>query len=182
MKKSDIYEIAIKLLGLYLFFKVIELLNHVITACVLYFQTKNNPQLFGNFDQKPLFILSIVNLVLVILFASLLTFKTKMLVKLVCKPDDYTDTASLFADRKVIYEMALLIMGLFTVVWALPDFIFQIKNYLQLKDSLPDNDNSTNFILQSGIKIVIGLVAIVYANVLAKLFVRNNKNTIDNNQ
>lgn len=182
MKKSDIYEIAIKLLGIYLFFTAIELFNNVLIYCMFYFQAKTNPNLFGNFDQRPLFILSIVYLILVILFASLLTFKTKMLVKLVCKPDDYTDTASLFADRKVIYEMALLIMGLLTIVWALPDFIFQVKNYLQLKDSLPNNDNSINFIVQSGIKIAIGLVAVVYANVIAKLFVRNNKNAADNNQ
>ncbi len=178
MKKSDIYEVAIKLLGIYLFFNAIESVNNVLNYCVMYVQTKDNPELFGNFDQRPLFILSIVNLILVILFASLLTFKTKMLVKLVCKPDDYTDTASLFADRKVIYEIALLIMGLFTIVWALPDFIFQVKNYLQLKDSLPDNDNSTNFILQSGIKIMIGVAAVMYANTIAKLFVRS-KNVVD---
>ncbi|MFN8715192.1 MAG: hypothetical protein ACK5Z2_20250 [Bacteroidota bacterium] len=182
MKKSDICEIAIKLLGIYLFITSAELISNILSAVTIYFQADKNPDLFGDFDRTPFVLLSIIHFALTILFAALLTFKTKAIVSLVFKTEDASETLVFTANRKVIYEIALVTTGLVTIVWALPDFIVQLKTYLQLKDTMPDHTNKFDFIFQSGIKIVIGLVAVVYANVIAKLFVSNNKNAISNNQ
>lgn len=177
MKKSDIYEITIKILGLYLFFTSIGLLRDVLTTFAVMTQTKQNPDAFSDFDQTPFFILSIANFVFVILFAAFLTLKTKTIVKLICKSTDYEETSSLFADRKVIYEMALAIMGLLLIVWTLPDFAFKLKNHIQLvQSSMPTKDYDTNFVITAAIKIVVGLFAVIYAKSISTILVKDNKN------
>ncbi len=177
MKKSDIYEISIKILGLYLFFTSIGLLRDVLTTFALMTEAKHNPDAFGEFDQTPFLILSIANFVFVILFAAFMTLKTKTITKLVCKPTDYTETSSLFADRKVIYEMALVIMGLLLIVWTLPDFVFKLKNHIELVQlNTPTNYLDTNFIITSAIKIVVGLIAIIYAKSISTILIKGSKN------
>jgi hypothetical protein len=177
MKKSDIYEIAIKILGLYLLFTSIGLLRDVLTTYAVTTQARQNPEAFGDFDQAPFFILSIANFVFVILFATFMTLKTKTIVNLVCKSTDYEETSSLFADRKVIYEIALAIMGLLLIVWTLPEFAFKLKNYVQLvQSSRAIKDYDTNFLATSAIKIVLGLIAVIYAKSIATMLVKDNKN------
>lgn len=177
MKKSDIYEIAIKILGLYLFFTSIGLMRNVLTTFVVMTQAKQNPDAFGDFDQTPFFILSIANFAFVILFAAFLTLKTKTIVKFVCRPTDYEETSSFFADRKVIYELALVIMGLILAVWTLPDFAFKLKSHIQLVQcNMPTKDYDTNFIITSAIKIFIGLITIIYAKSISTILVKDSKN------
>lgn len=177
MKKSDLYEITIKILGLYLFFTSISLLRDVLTTFAVMTQVKQNPGAFGDINQTPFFILSIANFAFVILFAAFLTLKTKSIVKFVCNPTDYEETSSLFAERKVIYEIALVIMGLLLIVWTLPDLAFRLKNYIQLVQSnLPTKDYDTNFIITSAIKIVVGMISVIYAKSISKILVKDNKN------
>jgi hypothetical protein len=180
MKKSDIFEIAIKLLGIYLFFTSTELISNILSAVTIYFQADKNPDLFGNFDRIPFVLLSIIHFALTILFAALLTFKTKAIVGLVFKTEDASETLAFTANRKVIYEIALVTTGLVSIVWALPDCIVQLKTYLQLKDTMPDHNNKFDFIFQSGIKIVIGVIAVLSSNPISKFFAGSNKEAADN--
>lgn len=176
MKKSDIYEIAIKILGLYLFFTAIGLLNDLFQTFALMMQAKVNPELFSDFDQTPFFALSVGNFMVVVLFASFLTFRTKAIVKYVCKPIDYVETSTLFADRKVIYEIALVVMGLLLIIWTLPDLAFKWKKYIQQTNGGLDTkfiDNS--FIVAAAIKIIVGLVSVAFAKTFSALFVRESK-------
>jgi hypothetical protein len=177
MKKSDIYEISIKILGLYLFFTSIGLVRDILTTFAVWTQAKQNPDAFGDIDQTPFLILSIANFLFVILFAAFMTLKSKTITKFVCKPQDYEETSSLFADRKVIYELALVIMGLLIIVWTLPDFAFKLKNHVQLVQSnMPTKDYDTNFIITSAIKISVGLIAIINAKSISTILIKDNKN------
>lgn len=178
MKKSDIYEIAIKILGLYLFFTCTALLREVLTYILSMVNNSLQPNTNGGFNETPFFILALVNLVFVVWFASFLTFRTKTIVRLVCISEDYEETSTLFADRKVIYEIALVLMGLLLIIWTLPDFVFQLKNYYSMVQFNVDNKNYIkSFILTSAIKIIVGLIAIIYAKAIAKIIVRDHKTT-----
>lgn len=176
MRKSDIYEVAIKIFGLYLLFTSIDLLTAMLTTVVMLTQVKQHPQAFGSFDQMPFFILSVANFVLVVLFALFLILKTKAIVKFVCNPTDYEETGSLFADRKVIYEIALVLMGLLLTVWILPDFVITLKEHIIVVQSdMPTDQYNTNFMITAAIKIVVGIMVIIYAKSLSTLFVKVNK-------
>lgn len=177
MKKSDIYEVAIKILGLYLFFTSIGLLRDVFSSiAVALIETKQFSNRHNDFNQTPFVILSITNFVIVIVFAAILTFKSKSIVKSVCKPSDYSETASLFADRKVIYEIALIIMGLFLILWTLPDLAIKLKRHIQLvQNNAPSHLFDTDFIITSVIKIAIGLLAVIYGKSFSRFLTKDEK-------
>ncbi len=175
MKKSDIYEISIKILGIYLFFTCLSLLRELLMVVSLMTQSEEYSNTDNDFYVE-LFIFSLADFVLVILFASFLTFKTKAIVKYVCKKSDYEETSTLFADRKVIYEMALVIMGLLLIAWTIPDFAFKLKNYLTTDSSImPTKPSDTNFLITAAIKIVVGIITIIYSNPIATFLVKENK-------
>ena len=44
MKKSDIYEVTIKILGLYLFFTVIGIIRELLSNFAIFFESKRNPE------------------------------------------------------------------------------------------------------------------------------------------
>ncbi len=176
MKKADIYEIAIKLLGLYLFYKSIDLLNGMLATVVLLTQAKENMMVFGDVSQTPILLLTIGNFLTVIVLASFLTWKTKTIVSWICRPADYEDTAaSLPVSKEVIYEGALVLLGLIVVVWTLPEFLVKLKEHIDLVQSdTPRNQYDINFVLTSAIKIALGLLSIIYAKSLALILVKRS--------
>jgi len=177
MKKSDIYEISIKILGIYLFFTSIGLLREVLTTVSVIFIDKQNAHSLNESGATAFSILSLANFLFVIVFASFLTFRTKSIVKFVCKSTDFNETTNIFADRKVIYEIALVIMGLLLITWTLPDFAFKLKSHIQqIQSEMSINNFDINFIYVSAIKIVVGLIAILNAKSLSKLMVKNSDN------
>jgi len=176
MKKSDIYEVAIKILGLYLFVIVIGTLRDLLTNFAILSAAKQNPDAFGQFSQTPFFLVSFFNFVLLTLFASLVTFKTKAIVKRICSPTDFEENAKLFADRKVIYEIALVLTGLLLIVWTLPDFAFKLANYIKLVQSKsPTETYDNNFLITSSLRIIAGLFAILTAKSLATFFAKDKE-------
>lgn len=176
MKKSDLYEIAIKILGIYLFVSAIDLLRDVLTNFAVLEQTKQKPEAYNNFNQLPFLVLSIANFVFIVSFAYFLTFKTKAITKLVCIATDYQETASLFAERKVVYEITLMILGLILVIWSLPDFAYKLKTHIQMvQNDVPLKDYDTGFLWLSGIKIFIGILSALSARPLAELLGRETK-------
>src|SRR5439155_3946369 len=130
MKKSDIFEVAIKILGLYFLLTVIGTLRDVLTYVAFATQSKEYSDASAQFNQAPFLIVSIFIFMLLLAFALLLTFKTKVIVKKICSPTDFEETAHLFTGKKVIYEMALIIAGLLLILWTFPDFVFKLMNYL----------------------------------------------------
>lgn len=130
MKKSDIYELAIKILGLYLVVPVIEHLREVITYATILTQFQNNPEQFGDINQTPIFVVTLFNFLLLTAFAWLLIFRTRKLTNIICTKEDYSETAGLFTDKKNIIEIAMILVGLMTVIWTIPEFAVKLKNYV----------------------------------------------------
>jgi hypothetical protein len=179
MKKSDIYEIAIKILGLYLVITVIELLKELLTYSTILLQYKNNPGIYGGVNQVPVFIVTVLNFVLVTVFAGLLIFKTKKLTSLICKKEDFIETAKLFTDKKTIIEIALIIVGLVTIILTIPEFGFKLKNYIYIaQNGLTSEMRDKNFLIIAGLKILIGVIAVCYSKAIASSLTKD-KTVVD---
>ena len=169
MKKSDIYEIAIRILGLYLFIDVIGAFRDMLTAFAVMIE---DPQ----YSPVTFLVTAISIFLLLLVFSLFLIFKNKTVTKLICKASDFEEDAKLFASPKAIYEMAIVLSGLLLIIWTLPDFAVKLKNYISVEQTQGWHTNiDKNFLLTSGIKLVAGLFAIVSAKPLAKYFGRNKK-------
>lgn len=173
MKKSDIYEISIKILGIYLFFSSIVMLRDLIYLMAMWFQSKSD---FGDDVLVEMLVFGLLNFVLVIVFASFITFKTKRIVKFVCQKTDFEESAALFAHKKVIYEMALVIMGLLLIAWTIPDFVFRMMNYFAQDSQVQERKLfQTDFVIVAIIKLVVGMISITGANYISALLVKDRK-------
>jgi len=176
MKKSDIYEIAIKILGVYLVIILLWQLRDILSAVLLIFQSRSNPKIFEGYDQTPVLLVTISAFLVVAIITWLLIFKTKAIAKLICKPTDYEDSVTLFAEKITIYEIALTIIGLLLVVETFPDFAYKLKKYVQLfKTDYPQKEYDTMFFVTSFLKLLIGIIAIIYSTQLASFFGRKHK-------
>ena len=183
MKKSDIYELAIKILGLYLVVSVIEHLREVITYATILIQFHNKPEQFGDINQTPIFIVTLFNFLLLTAFAWLLIFRTRKLTNIICTKEDYSETTNLFSDKKNIIEIAMILVGLMTVIWTIPEFAVKLKNYVYMtQNDFTTTMNDKTILLIDGLKIAIGIIAISYAKSISSYITkeRKKKNPIDN--
>ncbi len=182
MKKSDIYEFAIKILGLYLVVSVIDHLREVITYVTVLIQAHDKPELFGGFNQTPVFIVTVFNFLLITTFTWLLIFKTRKLTSLICTKEDYSETTKLFADKKTIIEIAIILVGLMTIIWTIPEFGIKLRNYVYMaQNSFSSTMNDKSFLWIGGLKIVVGIIAVSYAKTISSYFSKekqeNDKNS-----
>ena len=175
MRKSDIYEFTIKILGIYLVVSLIEYLKEVISYAMLLIQLHGKPEEIGDFDQTPIFIVSLNNLLVMTIFTWLLIFKTRKITNLICTKEDYSETTKLFADKKAIIEIALIIVGLMTIIWTIPEFAIKLKNYVYMsQNNYTTTMNDKSFLLIAGLKIVVGIIAVWYAKSISA-YVANEK-------
>lgn len=178
MKKSDIFEIATKILGLYVFVLLIGSLRDILTYLAVVGAQK--PGSIGDFNQTPFLLISACYFLALLSFALLLIFKTKTVVKKISSSSDYEESAQLFADKKVIYQIALVLTGLLLLIWTFPDFAFRLVGYFQLlHSSFPVRHSDSDFLITSAIKVIVALFVIFKSNYLSSLLSGNKEQTQD---
>lgn len=171
MKKSDIFEIAVKILGLYLFYESIGEIKELLTNLSWILQRVENHNLYSEYSYTLILIASIVNCVLVLTFAVFLTCNTKGIVRKLCKSNDFDEKLEISASKKGIYEVILVLLGLILVVWSIPDFTFRLINHIKLvQNDFQINDYNVYFVIVTGIRIALGLIIIAFAKSFALLF------------
>ena len=177
MRKSDIYEFAIKILGLYLVVSVIEYLREVVTYAAVLMQFYDKPEQIGDINQIPIFIVTLFNFILLTAFAWLLIFRTRKLTKIICTKEDYSETTKLFAEKKSIIEIAIILVGLMTVIWTIPEFAVKLKNYVYIaQNGFTTIMNDKTFLFIGGLKIVVGIIAISYAKAISSYVSKEKQN------
>ena len=107
--------------------------------------------------------------VIMILLDLCFILKTHVIVKLICKSSDFEQDVPFTVSRKSVYEIALVLMGLIIIVWAFPDFIYKIWNYVQTLQMSTENKSS---LISSGIRIVVGLITVVYSTAIANFLAK----------
>jgi hypothetical protein len=173
MKKSDIYELVIKLLGIYLF---ITYLLSVVTSVAhgLEYEVSNQTNNIVQPNLTALLVFDVFVKFFIVLLALFLIFKTNYITKKILTVNDYEENIKLFADKKIIYEIALLITGGIIVIWTLPDFADRLYDYIYLKKYMfvihsPDKD----FLITSTIRLFLALIVVIYAKPIAAYFDRS---------
>jgi hypothetical protein len=173
MKKSDIYEIAIKIVGLYLFYDAIGYLMSVLTNFTMMLKSTAYSNTYSDFYDSQYFLLSLMQFAFITFFAFMITAKTKNIVKLICHPDDYNENAKLFAERKSILQIALVIIGLFIVIYSFPEFLMRIKFYIQSRSSENRADaQEFSYIIVAAIRITLGLLSVFFSKKISNLLIR----------
>ncbi len=168
MKKTDIYEIAIKILGIYFLVTIVQLMVGsfaYLSAMIFNENLSSDNMLYAG--------VSFFVFIIMILLDLCFILKTDMIVRLICKQSDFEQDVPFTVSRKSVYEIALVLMGLIIIVWAFPDFIYKIWNYVQ---SLQMSTENKGTLISSGIRIVVGLIAVGYSTAIANFLVKKKAN------
>ncbi|WP_295718570.1 hypothetical protein [Mucilaginibacter sp.] len=161
MKKSDIYEITIKILGVYLLVSNLSKVPGFFTF-LKSFGAISSADHAG--EQMNLFWLNIANFVLMLAFSIFLIAGTRFITRLVTTTADKQENVKLFADRKVIYEIALIIIGGLLIVNSLPDLLYRLYNLSNVSDQ--------NSVISSITKIFVGIITVAYGKRIAAFFAK----------
>lgn len=173
MKKTTVYEIAIRIIGIYALTLVVYQIAAVVTSVMSLGISGKVTDDSGNGGILGLLI-AVGSFVLVTIVPWFLLFKTQIILSWIFKPGDEDETLSIIVEPKVIYEMAILIAGILLVIWALPDFFLKFINYISVRIAHVANDVS--YLEVYVVKIIVGCFAIAYANPIAAFFARRTKN------
>ena len=131
MKKSDIIEIAVKVLGLYLCWRAIESLTKAIQQ-ISYYYNVSEMMLTNTGSSRSIFNITIfLDFFVVGSFAVLFTFGSKIVTRRICNQSDFSDNAQLFTDNKTFIEIAIVIIGGLLLVNSIPDFLFGLYSYFK---------------------------------------------------
>jgi hypothetical protein len=160
MKKSDIYEVAIKILGIYLLVADISKLPGLLTFISNHAASTTEQ---GS-EQGNLLMVNGLNFIFLIVLAILLIVGTKRITRWLTSPSDYQENAKLFAERKVIFEIALVIIGGLLLVGTIPDFLYRLYNLTSANDQ--------SIVISAGAKIFIGIITVAFAKRLGAYFAR----------
>ncbi|MBI1307602.1 MAG: hypothetical protein GC181_13450 [Bacteroidetes bacterium] len=174
MKKSDIYEVSIKLLGIYVFLSSFDNLRDVLNT--IYLISFAGTDLFFSISETWVIYLSILTFLFTFIFGLILTFKTQSIVKLVCGQSDFEESVNISVNRRVSYEIALIVSGILLLAWTLPYLLVQLKNMIPLSpEERRDNWLKSNWYIASAIKVLIGVCCVVFAKRIASWFAVNEE-------
>lgn len=174
MKKIEILEISIKLLGLYSMIGVIEQIKEFSIILTEWFQTKNNPFLKIGFDQKPGLYVTLCGILLSLSISGILILKSNKIVKLICKDTNIKDQTKIEINKKDIFDIAISIIGLIFILNSLPDLFVEIKNYKNYQQfNLPTNNNIN--LTSNILKFILGIVVIIFSRKISSFLLRIQK-------
>lgn len=169
MKKSDIIEIAVKILGLYLFMMVLKSIVES-TATILYLNSFLDGSYVSASEKTIIVLMSILGLLLQCSFAILLTFGSATVTRKICRADDFSNDAKLIAGKNTLIEIAIIIIGGFMFTYALPAFAQGLYSYvLNVQQDIPVADMDKSFLYTSFANIVIGIALVFYSKALSSM-------------
>ena len=177
MKKSDIYEVTIKILGLYLAVSCFSIFGSLILGLSQFIYVSGsdfngNTKSNFNLGDIVLFLGEAAFILVYLRILRIMIFKTKTIVKKITVDSDYEENAKLFAEKQTVLEIALMIIGGISVVWAIPEIGNKI--YLLLSRSYKSN-NYVSYFISTLIQLVLGILIFLDAKPLAKYFLRDKK-------
>jgi len=161
MKKSDIYEITIKILGVYLLVSNLSKVPGFFTFLKTFSAISGADHAT---EQMNLFWLNIINFAFMLALSIFLIAGTKLITRLITNSADKQENVKLFADRKVIYEIALIIIGGLLIVNTVPDLLYRLYNI--------SSENDQNAVISSITKVLVGILTVAFGKRIAAFFAK----------
>jgi len=189
MKKSDIYEIAIKIIGVYLLMvNGFGYYSNILLPITTFASVSFSEEFSNQPDLKLFAVISLINMILAISLSLIFIFRSRAIVRIICSATDYEESAKLAMDKRSVFEIAILLTGFILLLWTLPEFSFQLTNQIIYLREVGDKDipgwhtsMDTSFMITNGIKIILALFAIVSAKSLAAYFGREKQSNTQRN-
>lgn len=164
MKKKEIFDWALKIIGVLVFIYSIGSIKEFILFNLL---SETN-----NHNQDLLILILFVFLVLQWSIAALLTFRTRILTNLLFKKEyDTTETPITSLNSIQLFKLGFILVGLSILVFSLPNFIVDLFKYISsVQKELVNNKFELTNIFIVGLRLVFSVVLIINSTRLSHYF------------
>lgn len=170
MKKYDVLDIAIKILGLSLVPNAVFWIGQssvLVPASTIYNDIYNMDfYTFLSYVVATLFYICPI---------FLFVFKTKWLLTKILKLNNDEPSTDIAMRRSSFIEIALVIIGGITLINSLPDFLTQTVQKVQIRKMgiyVAEGSFSNSWIYRDGSEIILAIIFIVYAKPIAGYFAK----------
>jgi hypothetical protein len=166
MKKTDIYEIVIKILGLVLLYQTMSQLGYIVYSVIEMFVPRSMDSLdgIGMSIEKAMQMIFLGAFILLLLTSFLLIFKSHKIARFINKGGEDDTVWNLSINRATLYEMTLLVIGAITLIQSAPTLLFRFNNWLRSSRlQVEFNDHPTYFIWIELVKAIFGIVIIYFS-------------------
>lgn len=170
MKKTDIYEIVIKILGLVLLYQTLSQLGYIVYSVIEMFVPRSMDSLdgIGLSIEKAMQMIFLGAFIMLLLTSFLLIFKAHNIARFINKGIEEDTVWNLSIDRATIYEMTLLVIGAITLIQSGPTLLIRFNNWLRASRlQIEFTDQPTYYIWIELVKALIAIVLIVFAKSIA---------------
>lgn len=175
MTKSDVYEIAIKIFGIYLFCVALSLLSQLLLSFSIMLNqveldmgnSKNGGQ-----EYTAIFIVSLIHWIFILLTSYFFIFKTKLMLGWISDSSDATSQLDIHISRRSLFEIALVITGFFVVFMSIPDVAFSIRSlmYIASNEILTSSSRDQEILFFACTKIILGLCLLFFSKRIVGFF------------
>jgi len=164
MKKKDLFDISIKIIGIFL---VLFSINS--SKELLLYNAVSNSSANMN-EQNSVLLILLSNLILQLLIAFLFLLKSEVFVHFFIN-DDPTNNKALACNKFEAYRCGLILVGITLVILSLPSFIVNLFKYIYLVQNDVRNREFEfiNFVTQ-GIKLLLSTTIIFCATKISAYF------------
>lgn len=164
MKKIELYEISIKIIGIYFLLSTLGILKEIISTCLMLFSNDSLVYNDSSSIYKMMLLISGFNFIFQLTASSLIIWKAKVIANKITRNSSSEENVSINLDKQTILQIAISISAFLVFFHTIPDFLFNLKNYAELIfNDMPTRDFDTSVITVSAIKTIISAFAIMYS-------------------
>ena len=168
MKKIELYEILIKIIGIYFLLSTIGILKEVLSACIMLFSKNSSVYEESSSIYNMIILIGGFNFLFQLTASSLIIWKAKNIANKIARNSDSEENVSINLDKQIILQIAITIAAFLMFFWTIPDFFLNLKNYLGLIiNEMPTKEFDTSIIILSAFKIVISVFSVTYSQKLS---------------
>ena len=168
MKKSELLNLLLKVLGVYLILTIIGNINQLVSVFYFSYSSMMESEYMPDIDYAILFLLPVVTLIITLTLTYLCLFKSSAFASILLKNENDSELNFKINNKNQFIDVSLVLAGLITIIWSIPELILNIKEYsISLSSVFTEIEPDLSFITLSTIRIILGFVIIKYSSQVA---------------
>ena len=165
MKKRNIYELTIKILGLISACEVILFIRKLSEYWVFISIDKSHER---NEGESFYIYYCITEIIIFLIISYILIFKSKNIINKL--PETIETDIDISFDKKDFFEIIIKTLGLIVIIWTLPELIIEVKKYFDFKlNEIRPNFRQNEPLIFNFTKIILGFVVIKFAKNISNI-------------
>lgn len=174
VKKNTLYEIVLKIFGIYFILLIVNNIARVLTSLSYFFNDLEHSSNAFSVSVFFMLFLAIVPVLLLLYLIKLLLFKTNKVISLISVEEGDEIVFQGEYDKEIIIETLLVLSGIITILWSLPEFLLDLNLYFSAFVNIFFTEEfDFGFVTLTLMRFIIGVFTIKFSKQIAKYLTKS---------